>query len=48
MKVESLLQNPAIVDARRWSFDWQARVVAIAMETRGETLVDLQAKVPVN
>ena len=48
MKVESFLQNLAIVDAKRWSFHWQARVVDIAIETLGETLVDLQAKVPVN
>ena len=47
MKVETLLDNLAIVDAKRWSFQWHARVVDIEMQTLGETLVELQAMAPV-
>ena len=48
MKVETLAHNVAIVDARRWSFHWQARVAEMEMQTLCETLVELEAKAPVD
>ena len=48
VKVETLLHNLAIVDAKRWSFQWYARMVDIEMQTLGETLVELEAMAPVN
>ena len=48
MKVKTLLDNLAIVDAKRWSVQWHARVVDIEMQTLGETLVELEAMAPVN